>query len=167
MKRLIFAAVAAAVMLVATPLALGDGGQPPPLGWTFNFTVAKKATLSNHRLTMNLTGTYQCTAPVDQSGLDSYGYPRDFDNGGIGGQVSEIVGSQVLMANWGMPANELSCDGQSHSWWLFTNDVPRTQNGQPGLWKSGKATVQGGGGINDTAGNGAGFGGQFVVQVTG
>jgi hypothetical protein len=166
MRRLICGAVVAAFALMAVPAAVAQMGPPPPDGWSFTATLnMKKVTLSNQHLIVNLSGTYQCTATVDEFGNDSYGFPIDPNSSNFGGGVTEIVGKQVISTGFGLNEPPI-CDGLVHTWTAQVGPG-MTQDGQPYLWKSGKMIVQVGGGINDMGGNGVGYGNQWAVQVTG
>lgn len=168
MRRFGFAlpAVALITLLAAAPVALaqgGDGGNPPPNGWTFSMTIDKSATLTNQGILLHVTGTYTCTNPVDPVTGDSYGFffEPNFSGGNV--NVNEIVKNYVVSGGMGWDGNSFVCDGTTQHWSADLNG--NKADNSPALWKTGKAMAQAGGNICDTDGNCAGTNVQAVIMI--
>lgn len=150
-----------AVLAITVPVAVSFA-TPAWANHSFSLTVNNKATLNSFRTIVTVSGTYTCTEPTG-------GVNPDFS--GLGGQVSQIYKGNTVVSGGGGTGGPgfFTCDNLAHPW---SFDVQAFDgNGQPAVWKNGKAIFQYGGGVSDgpdCEGGGsdcAGASGQTVIQL--
>ena len=137
-----------AVALAGSSFALygtSTAGATGP-GDSITVTVANKATYANKfRTAINVSGTYTCAIAT--------GWTPDSNFSGINVGVSEIQGKVVVQGQGGVGGPDSGfpiCDGNTYSWTAqVPAGIPGPGGGSGATWKSGKATVSGGGNVAD------------------